>query len=89
MNNFDPNAVTDAGLTAGTLVGGFTYTTYLEDVALTEIEGEETTSATAFTSTLNGVELVIQENVQGVPEPSSLLILASVVGAGLLKRRRG
>ena len=85
-NNFDPNAALDAGLADGTLIGGFTFTTFLEDVANTEEEGVVTTTETSFTSTLNGVELVVQTNV--VPEPSSLTVGAMVGLTFLVRRRR-
>ena len=86
FNNFDPNAALDAGLADGTLIGGFTFTTFLEDVANTAANGAVTTTATSFTSTLNGVELVVQTNV--VPEPSSLTVGAMVGLTFLVRRRR-
>lgn len=86
-NDFDPNAVSDAGLAAGTLVGGFTFTVLLEDVALTNVPGSNTSTSTQFTSTLNGVELVIQEG-SSVPEPSTGLILGAMLGMASLVRRR-
>ena len=85
-NNFDPNAAEDAGLADGTLIGGFTFTTFLEDVANTAANGAVTTTATSFTSTLNGVDLVVQTNV--VPEPSSLTVGAMVGLTFLVRRRR-
>ena len=86
FDSFDPNAALDAGLADGTLIGGFTFTTFLEDVANTEVEGVVTSTATSFTSTLNGVELVVQTNV--VPEPSSLTVGAMVGLTFLVRRRR-
>ena len=53
-DGFDPNASADAGLGACDLIGGFQFCVHLEDVAATANDGDETTTSTTFTSTLNG-----------------------------------
>ncbi len=49
------NASTDAGLPATSPIGGFLFTVCLEDVAATVLDGDETTTSTEFTSTLNSL----------------------------------
>jgi len=56
-NNGDVNAVTDTGLSATDPIGGLVFTVYLEDVAASSAPGAETSTRTAFTSTINGIEI--------------------------------
>lgn len=74
----------EVGLTAGTRVGGFKWTTYLEDVRGTSNVGSNLTSTmTAFSPT---------GTVTAVPEPSSFLFLTllGLFGSGsqYFKKRR-
>jgi len=56
-NNGDVNPVTNADLNVTDPIGGFVFTVYLEDVAASTAPGAETTTATQFTSTLNGIDI--------------------------------
>ena len=53
-NNKNVAAVADAGLNPTDKVGGFTFTVYLEDVAPSTAPGANTTTSSAFSSTVNG-----------------------------------
>jgi len=70
-NDYDPNASTDGGLAATALVGGFIVRVCLEDVAITANDDESTTSSTAFTSTINGFDICLDQCPDGLADATA------------------